>query len=152
MLIDYRLLIYKKYLFKFFLFNVEFIPFFAFQAKCEFFIQKISKQHSWFFRFWSLWPKNEKWNEPNIKLDHWKFRSQYKDFYMLSGEWDHFPPISLLFFQNGQSDGLQGCDQWHEFYQYRHQGLWSTNQFLRLLQYASLFERRCLQQCKSYPK
>ena len=91
-------------------------------------------------------------NSSYLKLAHLKFLSQSKDIYMLSGEWDRFPPISLLFFQNGQSDGLQGCDQWHEFYQYRHQGLWSTNQFLRLLRYASLFERRCLQQCKSYPK
>ena len=31
-----------------------------FQAKCRYFLQKINKQDSWFFRFWSLWPKNEK--------------------------------------------------------------------------------------------
>ena len=30
------------------------------------FIQKINKRNSWFFRFWSLWPKNEKWNESDI--------------------------------------------------------------------------------------
>ena len=29
-----------------------------FQEKCRFFIQKMNKQDSWFFRFWSLWPKN----------------------------------------------------------------------------------------------
>ena len=36
-----------------------------FQAKWGFFIQKINKQNSWFFRFWSLWPINKKQNEPD---------------------------------------------------------------------------------------
>ena len=27
-----------------------------------------NKQTSWFFRFWSLWPKNEKRNEPDKGL------------------------------------------------------------------------------------
>ena len=37
-----------------------------FLGKMWIFIQKTNKHDRWFFRFWSLWPKNEKWNELHI--------------------------------------------------------------------------------------
>ena len=54
---------------------VGFIPFFVFQSnwpkpKKSAVIFRQNKQDSWFFCFWSLWTKNEKWNEPNIC--YWK--------------------------------------------------------------------------------
>ena len=46
-----------------------------FHIKCKFFIQNVNKHDRWIFWFWSLWQKNEKWNEPNISLTwihvHW---------------------------------------------------------------------------------
>ena len=60
--------------------NVWFIPFFfvfgskwpktknqlSFSGKIQIFLQKID---SWLFFLWSLWPNNEKWNEPDMQLD-----------------------------------------------------------------------------------
>ena len=47
--------------------NVGVIPFFSchFQANCGFYIWKINKTRKRIFCFWSLWPTNEKWNEPD---------------------------------------------------------------------------------------
>ena len=63
-----------------------------FQAKCEFFVQKINEQDSWIFRSWSLWPKNEKrkmeWTghmtqKWNISLLYYTFCFYYQPLYPL---------------------------------------------------------------------
>ena len=66
---------------------VGWIPYFAFRFLVNFDRNTkksaaIFRQHaySWFFRFWSIWPKNE--NEMNWKLDHFQHQFNCSPYFM----------------------------------------------------------------------